>query len=174
MELKKGESLVLPDWLRPALAGKFGDILSEEEVTERLKNSKTNIISIGDQVTATLLRHGIEPNLAIFDLKIHREPVKNSKLPGHYKDRLRVKNPQKEITYELWYAISKSINKKKKAIQVDGEEDLSAMVCGYLADEGTVVLYGMPNTGISFVLIDKDIKSKIEKLLNQMEIKPVT
>lgn len=171
MELKKGQFLELPDWLRPALAQPFGTPMQEEQVIERLKGSDVYTITVGDETTKTLLRHGIEPNLAIFDLKTKRNEITDSELPKHYKKAKKVKNPQKRVTYELWHAIKAALKKKREGIFVEGEEDLAALPCAEMAEEGAVMLYGIPNVGINFVLINKSVKAKVENLLSQMELK---
>lgn len=168
MELKERESLELPDWLRGALAEPFGETLSEEHVIEKLKGQSAYIITVGDETTETMLKHGIEPNLAIFDLKTHRVDIKKSELPKHFGVKDTIKNPPKTITGALWESISSSLKKKHSAIEVDGEEDLAALPCAYLAQDGAVLIYGIPDHGMSFSVIDKHIRSKAEKLLSDM------
>lgn len=170
MELKKGEALKLPDWLRPALADPFGKTLSEEETISELKDSKAYIITVGDETTKTLLRHKIEPDLAIFDLKTKRSETTDTILQKHYKTKSKVKNPQKMITYDLWVAIEQALKKRKEGISVDGEEDLAALPCIFFAEPGSIMLYGIPDVGISLVLINKSVKTKAENLMNQMEL----
>ncbi len=171
MKLKQGQFLFLPDWLRPALAQPFGTTMSEEETVKKLEKRDTYIITVGDETTKTLIRYGIEPNLAIFDLKTKRRETQDSELQKHYVTRERIKNPQKQITFDLWHAIEKSLKRKKAAIQVNGEEDLAALPCAYMAKDGSVMLYGIPNVGISFVLIDNGVKAKVKNLIDQMEVK---
>ncbi len=171
MELNEGELLQLPDWLRSALAQPFGATMSEDQVVEKLRNSQALVITVGDETTKTLLRHKMEPDLAIFDLKTHRKQVKHSGLPKHFKAREKVENPQREITYGLWQAIADALKTKThKAIQVDGEEDLAALPCVYLAPEGSIVIYGIPNIGLNLIEVNDGIKSRAEELMKQMEL----
>ncbi len=171
MELNEGEVLELPDWLRGALTQPFGTTMSEDQVVEKLKNSEALVITVGDETTKTLLRHKMDPDLAIFDLKTHREEVKHSDLPKHFKVKEKVENPQKEITYGLWQAIATALKTKgHKAIQVEGEEDLAALPCVYLAPEGSIVIYGIPNVGLNLIEVNNGIRSKAEELMKQMEL----
>ena len=171
MKLNEGEFLRLPDWLRGALAQPFGRAMSEDQVVEKLKTSQALIITVGDETTKTLLRYEMEPGLAIFDLKTHRQTVSHSDLPKHFKVKEKVENPQKEITYGLWQAIANALKTgNSKAIEVAGEEDLAALPCAYLAPEGSIVIYGIPNVGLNLIEVDSGIKSKAESLMAQMEL----
>lgn len=138
---------------------------------EKLKTSQALIITVGDETTKTLLRYEMEPGLAIFDLKTHRQTVSHSDLPKHFKVKEKVENPQKEITYGLWQAIANALKTgNSKAIEVAGEEDLAALPCAYLAPEGSIVIYGIPNVGLNLIEVDSGIKSKAESLMAQMEL----
>jgi uncharacterized protein (UPF0218 family) len=174
MELKRGEKLVLPDWLRGALMDPFGEIMQEAEVISRLKATKLSVISVGDEVTKTLLKYNVEPTLAIFDLKSHRKKLEDSELTEHYKSMQIVRNPPKEITYDLWETVRKTINSgDHSAIKVDGEEDLAALPAIHFAALGSVLLFGVSDRGISFVIITNTIKAKAEGLLKSMELRQV-
>ncbi|MGC8676476.1 MAG: DUF359 domain-containing protein, partial [Candidatus Micrarchaeia archaeon] len=127
INLLRHERLTLPDYLRKPLSGNYGSIEKEENVAQLLKGKQ--VISVGDTVTATLLRLGIFPSLAIFDFKTRRARRKSRLLERTYPKRIKVKNGQGVISYELWKAIRESIKLKHAAIQVVGEEDLAALAC---------------------------------------------
>jgi len=54
-------------------------------------------------------------------------------------------------------------------IEVEGEEDLSALPAIYLAPNDTTVLYGLPSRGIVVVEVGKKEREKVWKFLKQME-----
>ena len=60
---------VLPDKLRDLLKTPVGTLVDEEGLLELVRNEK-NLISIGDQVTYTLLKNNIEPSLNLFSKTI--------------------------------------------------------------------------------------------------------
>ena len=56
-------------------------------------------------------------------------------------------------------------------IIVDGEEDMAALACIFLAPPGTTVIYGIPNRGASIHHVDDDLKQLVDSVLKQMEMK---
>ena len=120
------------------------------------------------------MKHNFEPDLAIFDLKSHRKKLEDSELTEHYKSAQAVKNPPKEITYDLWEAVHKAIGSGvHSAIKVEGEEDLAALPAIHFAALGSVLLFGIPDRGISFVTITNTVKIKADGLLQSMELKKI-
>ena len=63
---------VLPDFLRDELKKPIGRLVNEEELLNILPDEKF-IVSVGDQVTYTLLKHNIEPVFCVVDFKIKRD-----------------------------------------------------------------------------------------------------
>ena len=57
----------IPENLRDILNKPFGKLVDESKLIQILKNEK-KIISIGDTVTYTLLKNGLEPVFCIVDL----------------------------------------------------------------------------------------------------------
>jgi uncharacterized protein (UPF0218 family) len=53
---------LLPDDLKDTLKGYIGDLVDEPGLLKLLKKEKY-IVSVGDKVTYTLLKHGITPIL---------------------------------------------------------------------------------------------------------------
>ena len=62
---------ILPDKLRDLLKTQVGKLVDEKGLVELLRNEK-KIISIGDHVTYTLLKHDIEPSFCVVDFKTKR------------------------------------------------------------------------------------------------------
>ena len=162
---------VLKDELREELKKPLEKVISEDALAEELKAAK-KIVSIGDVCSITLFDKGLIPDIAIVDFKssrIEREELKD-KIKKIGERVVRVKNPAGTITGELWNAIVESYKSKKKVrIEVLGEEDLAALACIALAPKDTVVIYGIPNTGIAVVHVDDKAKSIVEDVLRKME-----
>jgi len=161
----------LPDNKRNELRMPLGELITEEDISKR--EMKGKIVSVGDMVTATLKRHGIEPDISIIDYKVEREEcgedIKGIIKSGN-EDVRKVRNPQREITDELWNTIETSYAREKRVIiEVEGEEDLAALPAIYLAPLGTTVVYGLPSQGIVFVRVGNDEKNKVLSFLKKME-----
>lgn len=162
------KDLILPEKLIPLFKKPFGKLLKghglkpAEEVKALLTGGK--VIVVGDETYKNIQKVGIEPSLAIIDLKTKREEIK-----GDIKDAVRVKNPKGMITAELWDVIRESID-DGKIIVVEGEEDLAVLPCVLEADWDDVVLYGQPDEGIVFINITEEVKEKATMYLKFMEV----
>jgi uncharacterized protein (UPF0218 family) len=164
---------VLPDELKDTLKGYIGQLVDEPELINLLKDEKY-IVSVGDKVTYTLLKHGITPFLSIVDYKLERKsyPSKMKALIQKYGTvRLQIKNPPGIITDELWDAIKtvmKNLKNGPVCIEVDGEEDLASLAAIYLAPGGVTVIYGLPNKGVVVVKATTANKQKVKEVLDRM------
>ncbi|MBC7080754.1 MAG: DUF359 domain-containing protein [Thermoplasmatales archaeon] len=132
------------------------------------ENLKGKIVSVGDMVTLSLEKEGIEPNIAIVDYKIERKGYERK---DFYAEKIiKVKNPAGQITRELWNAIATAyIEDKKVLIEVEGEEDLAALPAIYLAPDNTTVIYGMPCKGMVVVNVGRKEREIVEKFLKSLE-----
>jgi len=163
----------LPDDLKDTLKGYIGNLVDEPELLKLLKKEKY-IVSVGDKVTYTLLKHGITPVLCIVDYKLERKPYAlemKTFIRELRSTRLQIKNPPGTITNELWDAIKtvfKNLNNSPVCIEVDGEEDLASLAVIYLAPEGVTVIYGLPNRGIVIVKATTTNKQKVKEVLDRM------
>jgi uncharacterized protein (UPF0218 family) len=164
---------VLPDDLKDTLKGYIGQLVDEPELINLLKDEKY-IVSVGDKVTYTLLKHGITPFLSIVDYKLERKSYssKMKALIQKYSTvRLQIKNPPGIITDELWDAIKTVVKNLKNGpvcIEVDGEEDLASLAAIYLAPGGVTVIYGLPNKGVVVVKATTANKQKVKEVLDRM------
>jgi len=164
---------VLPENLRNLLKQPMGLLLKDEKLISTLKKQK-NIVSIGDQVTYTILKEDIIPIFCVVDYKTRRgkcsdEIIKKIK---EYGDKtIKIDNPQGCITDELYNAIKdsyKNMKTQKTRIEIKGEEDLSSLVAIYLAPADVTVIYGLPDKGVLVVKPNKENKDKIKKILDMM------
>jgi uncharacterized protein (UPF0218 family) len=164
---------VLPDDLKDALKEHIGHLVDEPRLLELLKNEK-QIVSVGDKVTYTLLKHGITPFLCVVDFILERKPYPldmKEKIRGFKAVHLKVHNPPGTITDELWNAIKyifKNPEKGPVCIEVDGEEDLASLAAIYLAPPGVTVIYGLPNKGVVVVESTTAHKQKVKEVLDRM------
>ncbi|UCE91470.1 MAG: DUF359 domain-containing protein [Methanobacteriota archaeon] len=150
------EDLVLPDDLRDELARPLGDIVQENALDALLEGSE-RVIGVGDVVTVTLLRRGIEPDVAVFDYRTRRANADAMKdLVGRMSGVLvRVENPPGMITRALWRAVRDAARGTERVrIEVAGEEDLASLVAIATAPAGAHVIYGLPQQGLAVVRVD--------------------
>jgi uncharacterized protein (UPF0218 family) len=164
---------VLPDDLKDTLKGYIGDLVDEPGLLKLLKKEKY-IVSVGDKVTYTLLKHGITPILCIVDYKLERKPYPSEMkavIQRFSTIRLQIKNPPGTITDELWDAIKtvfKNLKDGSVCIEVEGEEDLASLAAIYLAPGGVTVIYGLPNKGVVVVKATTAHKQKVKEVLDRM------
>jgi uncharacterized protein (UPF0218 family) len=164
---------ILPDHLRKKLKEPFGILVNEQELLLTLKNEKY-IVSVGDQVTYTLLINSIKPIFCIIDYKTKRNNCENeikNLITKFGKKIVKIKNPPRVITEELWETIKSAYKKleiESYRIEIDGEEDLAALPAILLAPRDVTIIYGLPNKGVVIVkAIDKN-KKKVQKILDKM------
>ncbi|MFO8133642.1 MAG: GTP-dependent dephospho-CoA kinase family protein [Thermoplasmatota archaeon] len=161
---------VLPDDKRGMLRQPIGDILHEDELDGELSRP---LVTVGDMVTATLQRRGIEPDVSVVDYRVERSPcstgVREAVQDAGVTVR-QVSNPASVITDELWQAIEAALSSDDATrIEVDGEEDLASLAAIMLAPKGATVLYGLPSRGIARVIVTEESKAKVKHVLQDME-----
>ncbi len=159
----------IPEEIRKELKNPVDGYIEEKD----LKKIKEEIISVGDMVTLTLDKYGIEPKICIVDYKTRRGEIQESekeKIKKIGEETIKVKNPPGTISDELWYSVNKSLKSNKKTkIEVDGEEDLSVFPCVYLSEKKTTIIYGIPEKGIAFIKSNEKNKKIASELLKKME-----
>jgi len=163
----------LPEHLRDLLKEPIGLLVDEEKLVEILKN-ENYIVSVGDQVTYTLLKHDIKPFMGIVDYKTRRgscsDDVKNL-IKSFGKKTFVVENPPGCISDDLWTVIKfafENIDSDGILIEVEGEEDLASLAVIYMAPSDVTIIYGLPDRGVLVVKPTSEIKQKIKKVLDEM------
>ena len=145
--------LILPEEEREAFKEPLGREMDEGELDNI--NAQTCFITVGDVVSLTFRRHG-------------REMTDFAKLvEGEEKDV--VSNPAGRITVEMADAVRRGIGGDVDLIRVDGEEDLAMLPCLLYAEDGTVVVYGMPGRCMMAVTTDGAIRKRAAELVARME-----
>ena len=164
---------ILPDDLRAILKEPIDKLVDERGLLKLLKKEKY-IVSVGDQVTYTLLKHNIEPVFCIVDFKIKREhspsDIKNM-IQSFGKKNVVIRNPPGCISDDLWNAIETAYDDLEKGsllIVVEGEEDLAALPAIFLAPKDVTIIYGLPNKGVVVVKSTEENKRKVKEILDKM------
>jgi hypothetical protein len=140
------------------------------------------VVTVGDDTTSTLLRHGITPTISITDGKTKRSSIKLTKdsrydslLTYLHDERIpefRCKNPAGSITDEAYRIVVSLIQMKKRTkMIVDGEEDLLAVPMIALLPKNSVLVYGQPNEGLVFTRINSKIQNMAKDLLTRFHKK---
>ncbi len=159
--------LILKEETRGKLQRVYGVLIREKE----LEKIEGDIFAVGDVVTHSLLRHGIEPKIAIVDYKTKRGEIVYEDVKNFGEEVIRVKNPRSTITPQLWNAVKKAMDSPRKVkIEVDGEEDLAVIPVVYFSPLGASVIYGMPNTGLVLLKVTPEDKMKVEEIIKEMEV----
>ena len=164
----------LPDDLRDLLKQPMGNLFSEKQLIDFLKD-KNLIISVGDQVTYTILKYSIDPIFCIVDFKTRRGkfPIESIDLIKSYGEEvINVINPKGTITDELWDAIKKAFENNSKniktRIEVDGEEDLASLAVISMAPSDAIIIYGLPDKGVLAIRPTNDNKKIVKEVLGKM------
>jgi hypothetical protein len=164
---------VLPDNLRDLLKEPIGQLVDEKQLLKLLKNEKY-IVSIGDLVTYTLLKHEIEPVFCIVDFKTRRgvcssEIIEMIKSFG--KKSIVVQNPPATISDDLWNVIEmayENLEMGSLRIEIDGEEDLASLAAIYLAPSDVTIIYGLPDKGVLVVKPTRENKKFVKEVIDKM------
>lgn len=163
----------LPQELRARLSEPIGRVFAGEQTTGPefggLVREARMVVTVGDRVTETIAEQGRPPDVQIIDgveRRVRREPPD---VP--FASLVRVKNPAGTITQEAIAGVRRAFEGKKPArVQVDGEEDLMAMLAIVMAPLRSVVFYGQPGVGIVAVEVDPASKSRSRAILRTMGI----
>ena len=161
----------LPTEFRDELRGVIGEITDGSHLKKKLKG---RVVSVGDEVTLTLKKEGIEPDICIIDFKSRRKDYNHKEkkqIESIGEIVLKATNPPECISDELMEKISEAYTSKKKIrIEVEGEEDLAALPAILLAPDETTVLYGLPSKGIVLIDVKEKEKKIVKDFLEKMEI----
>lgn len=148
----------------------MGPVLSGAEVFNSVRAARL-VVTVGDACTLDLVERGRMPDVAIVDFKTKREERRDyrAKLARVGEKVLCVSNPAASLKHEVWRALDEAFKSGERVrVEVQGEEDLTALAAIALAPEGTAVLYGMPNEGVVLVRVDKAARAAVHDLLARM------
>ena len=159
----------VPEKNRELFKEPLGRDLEEKELTVIDKKSK--MITVGDVVSLTVVKHGIIPDLSVYDgITERREMTEFATLVKNKGwEETAVKNEAGTITAELITAVKNALNGKKEIIRVEGEEDLAVIPCILLSPDGTNIIYGWPGRGMKLIVTDENIRKKVQYLMEMTE-----
>ena len=164
---------VLPDNLRHLLKEPIGQLVDEKKLLNILRNEKY-IVSVGDLVTYTLLKHEIEPFFCIVDFRTRRGDCSSEikdLIKSFGKKSIVVQNPRATISDNLWNVIEMAYENLETGglrIEVDGEEDLASLAAIYLAPSDVTIIYGLPDKGVLVVKPTRENKKLVKEILDKM------
>lgn len=162
--------LVLPQHLREKLKSPLGRLVSNLGEVHGILASR-DIISVGDEITKSLLERDILPMICVYDGRIKRIKVEIPEVIEKFDAKeIHIKNPGGHLTPEAFKAIDRAIASGVRVkIIVSGEEDLITLAAINLAPNGTLVLYGQPGEGVVVVEVNDSIKKEVEGILEKMK-----
>ena len=153
-EIDREGHLYLPANLRPQLQQPLGTIFRGPDIKTTLQAHRDYlVITVGDVTTDTAFFCGVQPALAIIDLKVERRPYRTFieyKFPRHYHVINVISGPgyvshNAIEQIRVWAAHVRS--RVRSVIVVNGEEDLLALPAIAYAPIGSIVYYGQPAHG---------------------------
>lgn len=163
-------TLRLPDSLRENLKWPMGPLVHGPDVLPAI-GAASPVVTVGDFCTLDLIARGKTPDLCLVDFKTKRQedPELRDAFARVRAKIIRIKNAPATITAEAWSVLSEAFKSEERVrVEVQGEEDLLALVCIALAPETAAVLYGMPGQGVVVVRADRAAKSRVLDILNRM------
>lgn len=128
------------------------------------------LISVGDVVTSSLVKHGIIPDISIVDLKIGRKDVyKNVEELGISGIKLLkiAENKAGTINFKAYQALLELVETEARpaVLQIDGEDDLMTLLAIFLAPLNSLIVYGQPGEGIVAVEVTEEKKEEARHLI---------
>jgi uncharacterized protein (UPF0218 family) len=164
----------LPVKLRSRLAKPLGRVFSQNEAGgEEFRNMAMiapMVVTVGDRVTDTLESVGRIPEVQVVDGVERRKKRGFPKVP--YARLIKVKNPAGALTVDAIEGVRAAFAGKKPArVQVEGEEDLMAMLAIAMAPISALVYYGQPGVGVVVVKANAISKARNRAVLAKMGIK---
>lgn len=159
--------LVLPESEREAFKEPLGREMEDSELD--CIGAQTRFITVGDVVSLTFRRHGVRPLLSIYDGSTERREMTEFARLVEDEPKEVVSNPAGRITARMAEAVRRGIGGEFDLIRVDGEEDLAMLPCLLYAEDGTVVVYGMPGRCMMAVTTDGAVRKRAAELVAKME-----
>lgn len=168
-EIDEQGRLTMPDNLRPELVKPLGSVLVGDAIGSSIEAHRQDVvITVGDITTKTFLTAGVIPNLAIVDFQVARKPFPelNEKL---HEQRITVASGPGFIANGAIEIIREwaTVPADRRALVVDGEEDLLTLPAVAYGPVGAVVYYGQPDKGLVEVLVTEESKQKAVELLKK-------
>jgi hypothetical protein len=131
------------------------------------REKPTKIILVGDSVSRQATQAGILSDVMIID---NLEKRRRAIVYAYQKDRvIRAKNKAGTIEQNARIAVERAIRGEASLVEIDGEEDLLALIAVLAAPNGSLVVYGQPDEGIVLVRVSERRKAEAGRILEQMD-----
>jgi GTP-dependent dephospho-CoA kinase len=184
----KKKNLLLPSEKRYLFKKPLGRLLSgsQENLSwasiKALKNIKKIspplVIGVGDITTQALLLNKVKVDLAVFDHRCQRQPLKvnlhrNLKIAS--KNHLKAENAPGTISAlavrGLQALLPQAVLADKPGIlEITGEEDLLVLPLVLLSPLDALIYYGQPQKGLVQVRVTEKLKQKTVRLLQNFKL----
>lgn len=131
------------------------------------KENPTKVILVGDGVSRNASQKGIGVDVMIIDNLEKRTRAK----PYAFQSKVKIKttNHAGMIEAQAREVVERAVLGSADLIEVDGEEDLLAIVAVQAAPVGSLIVYGQPGEGIVLVRVSDSKKAEAQGILDQME-----
>ena len=175
--------LIMPEELRPELQKPLGRIFKTvHKVIKFIKSIKSvQLITVGDIITDSLLKEGIEPDVKVIDNRSRREDyIRSDPFLNSTKKGQTLINKPGTINLKTAEKLKELIHTKLIRLPptnyplptdcwlvVNGEEDLLTLPAILFAPLNSLVLYGHWQHGIIAVTVDEEIKEKVRKIIKK-------
>jgi len=165
---------VVPEMLRTTLRRPLGDLVpgSDIDLGQVLRNiikegKPARLILVGDSVSRQATRAGIAPDVMIID---NLEKRQRATAYAHPHNRvINAKNQAGKIEHKARLAVERAIRGEADLVEIEGEEDLLAIIAVIAAPLGSLVVYGQPNEGVVLVRVSAENKVEAGRILEQMD-----
>ncbi len=135
------------------------------------------VISVGDITTQTLLLNKAPVNLAVFDNRCQRQPLKvnlHQELKNKALNYVRAPNKPGTISFKAVKQLqlllpSLVLSEKTGVLEIKGEEDLLVLPLVLLSPLKTLIFYGQPHKGLVQIKVTESLKEKTASLLSQFQ-----
>lgn len=177
----ESNQLILPMRLRETLRKPLGHVISGDENDWTVaakkaqkyleKQNHATTIFVGDIVTESMRKIGVNPSIAICDNRTRRRSL----MTKNEKTLRTFQNPAGSITRDAvmeLYRLLIQDHSDTTELQIDGEEDLLALPAILLSPLGTLIFYGQFELGIIVVHVTEEKKEEIYKILLQFQKSP--
>ena len=131
------------------------------------EHNPTKVILVGDSVSRQATQSRVAPDVLVIDNLEKRQTAASHSYP-----KLRVikaRNRPGRIEDGARVAVERAIRGDADLVEVDGEEDLLAIVAVLAAPIGSLVVYGQPNEGVVLVTVTADSKARARNILDKMD-----
>ncbi|MHA2502049.1 MAG: DUF359 domain-containing protein [Candidatus Kariarchaeaceae archaeon] len=168
----------LPDSLRAELGKPVGELIAgtiEETVPvlkSRLVPRDVFLVAVGDVTAQLFVDHGFDPEMVVTDGQTKRQKL-DEWMDWDGFSVLEAECPAAEITLVAWETLHQAtemvINGTPVHVKIHGEEDLLVLPLLLELPEGSIIVYGQPNTGAVIRVVTADARDHARGIIGRMD-----